>query len=117
MRQTTILTLLLAAVMSVALFYLKYEVTNLEQELEVLNRKIIVKKEGVHILKAEWSHLNNFARIKDLASRYLEMVPTEPHQIKSVEEMAVDIINKETHIKELATSEIFQELNKRSPVR
>jgi hypothetical protein len=27
MRQTTILTLLLAAVMSVALFYLKYEVT------------------------------------------------------------------------------------------
>jgi hypothetical protein len=52
-----------------------------------------------------------------LASRYLEMVPTEPHQIKSVEEMAVDIINKETHIKELATSEIFQELNKRSPVR
>jgi cell division protein FtsL len=87
MRQTTILTLLLAAVMSVALFYLKYEVTDLEQELDVLNRAIVTDQEGIHVLKAEWSHLNDVARIKDLASRYLEMKPTEPTQIKSVEDL------------------------------
>jgi cell division protein FtsL len=87
MRQTTILTLLLAAVMSVALFYLKYEVTDLEQELDVLNRAIVTDQEGIHVLKAEWSHLNDVARIKDLASRYLEMKPTEPTQIKSIEDL------------------------------
>ena len=56
MRQTTILTLLLAAIMSVALFYLKYEGTDLEQELDVLNRAIVTDQEGIHVLKAEWSH-------------------------------------------------------------
>jgi len=92
MRQTTILTLLLAAVMSVALFYLKYEVTDLEQELDVLNRAIVADQEGIHVLKAEWSHLNDVARIKDLASRYLEMKPTEPTQIKSAEDLAGDLL-------------------------
>lgn len=88
MRQTTILTLLLAAIMSVALFYLKYEVTDLEQELDVLNRAIVADQEGIHVLKAEWSHLNDVARIKDLASRYLNMKPTEPTQIKSPENLS-----------------------------
>lgn len=95
MRQTTILTLLLAAVMSVALFYLKYEVTDLEQELDVLNRAIVTDQEGIHVLKAEWSHLNDVARIKNLALRYLEMKPTKLTQIKSAEEM-VNTLNDKT---------------------
>ena len=88
MRQTTVLTLLLAAIMSVALFFLKYEVTDLEEELNILNKAIVADQEGIHVLKAEWSHLNDVARIKDLASRYLEMKPTQPMQIKSVEELS-----------------------------
>ncbi len=87
MRQTTVLTLLLAAIMSVALFFLKYEVTDLEEELNILNKAIVADQEGIHVLKAEWSHLNDVARIKDLASRYLKMKPTRPVQIKSVEEL------------------------------
>ncbi|MBT3990264.1 MAG: hypothetical protein HON14_19760 [Rhodospirillaceae bacterium] len=94
MRQTTILTLLLAAIMSVALFYLKYEVTDLEQELDTLNRAIVTDQEGIHVLKAEWSHLNDVARIKDLASRYLEMKPTDPLQIKSPEDIAKELVGR-----------------------
>jgi hypothetical protein len=70
------------------LFYLKYEVTDLEQELDVLNRSIVTDQEGIHVLKAEWSHLNDVARIKDLASRYLKMKPTQPTQIKSPEDLS-----------------------------
>ncbi len=95
MRQTTILTLLLAAIMSVALFYLKYEVTDLEQELNVLNRAIVSDQEGIHVLKAEWSHLNDVARLKDLASRYLEMKQTEPMQIKSADELANELASRD----------------------
>ena len=52
MRSTTILTLLLSAVMSVALFFLKYEVADLEQELGVLNRAIMEDQEAIHVLNA-----------------------------------------------------------------
>ena len=88
MRQTTIFTLILAAIMSVALFYLKYEVTDLEQDLDALNKAIIADQEAIHVLNAEWSHLNDVARIKDLAKRHLKMIPTDPKQIKSVNDLS-----------------------------
>ncbi len=84
MRQTTIFTILVAAVMSVALFYLKYEVTYLEGELDALNQSIVDDRESIHVLKAEWSHLNDVDRLKDLAQRYLDMQPTDPEQMKRV---------------------------------
>ena len=95
MRQTTIFTLLLAAIMSVALFYLKYEVTDLEQELDILNEAIVTDQEAIHVLNAEWSHLNDIARIKDLAKRYLKMIPTEPNQIKSAKDFSDGLVGKE----------------------
>ena len=82
MRQTTIFAVFIATVMSVSLFYLKHEVTNLEDELDLLNRSIVSDREAVHVLKAEWSHLNNLNRLEDLAKRHLEMQPTDPRQIK-----------------------------------
>ncbi len=88
MRQTTILTILLAAIMSVALFYLNFEVTALEDELDGLNKKIISDREAIHVLKAEWSHLNDVNRLRDLAKRYLEMQPTAPFQVKQAEDFS-----------------------------
>ena len=88
MRQTTIITIAIAAVMSIALFYLKFEVTNLEDELDSLNQSIISDRESIHVLKAEWSHLNDVNRLRDLAERYLEMQPTEPVQIKQAQDLS-----------------------------
>ena len=82
MRHTTVFAILLTSVMGVALFYLKHEVTNLEDELNQLNHSIITEREAVHVLRAEWSHLNDMARLKDLSIRYLELGPTDPNQIK-----------------------------------
>ena len=87
MRQTTILTIFVAAFMSVALFYLKYEVANLEDRILNLSSSIVNHEEGIHVLNAEWSHLNNVSRIKDLASRYLHMYPTNPDRIKSIDDL------------------------------
>lgn len=82
MRHTTIFAILLTTVMGVALFYLKHEVTNLEDELKSLNRSIIAEREAIHVLRAEWSHLNNVRRLKKLSARYLDLRPTDPGQIK-----------------------------------
>ena len=99
MRQTTILTLFVAAFMSVGLFYLKYEVANLEDRILNLNSSIVKYEEGIHVLKAEWSHLNNLSRIKDLASRYLQMYPTNPDRIKSIDEL-INVLGKNQNEKE-----------------
>jgi cell division protein FtsL len=81
--------------MSVALFYLKYEVTDLEQHLNKLNRAIVTDQESIHVLNAEWSHLNDVSRIKDLAKRYLKMNPTKPNQIKSAKDLSDGFILSE----------------------
>ena len=107
MRQTTILTLILAAIMSIGLFYLKYEVTDLEQELDTLNNAIVTDQKTIHVLNAEWSHLNDFSRIQDLAKRYLNMAPTEPNQIKTIQDLSSDVINKEDKEKNLSGNKTF----------
>ncbi|MEE2761218.1 MAG: hypothetical protein VYE18_07220 [Pseudomonadota bacterium] len=86
MRQATIITLLVAAMMSVALFFLKYEVIDLETELNLLNRAIVSDREMIHVLEAEWSHLNDTARLKDLAERHLKLRPTQPDQLRTAEQ-------------------------------
>ena len=73
MRQTGIFAVFIAALMSVSLFYLKYEVTNLEDELNLLNSSIASDREAIHVLKAEWSHLNNLNRLGDLGKRKLSL--------------------------------------------
>ncbi len=87
MRQTTVFTLLVAAVMAVSLFFLKYEVTNLEQQLDGLNRSIIADHDAIHVLKAEWSHLNEIERIRTLSHRYLELGPTNAARIVTIDEL------------------------------
>ena len=84
MRQTTLITLLSVGMMTVALFYLKHEVTTLEEELELLNKTIVSDQEAIHVLRAEWSHLNETGRLRELAEKYLTLEPVRPAQIASV---------------------------------
>jgi len=87
MRQTTIFTLLVAAVMSVALFFLKYEVTHLEEELDKLNRTIDQNQEAMHVLRAEWSYLTDIERVRALSHRYLDLGPTNPIRIVTIDDL------------------------------
>ncbi len=84
MRQTTLITLLSVGVLTVALFYLEHEVTTLEEELELLNKTIVSDQEAIHVLRAEWSHLNDTGRLRELAEKYLALEPVRPAQIASV---------------------------------
>lgn len=82
-HKTTLLFLLLAGAISVALFSVKYQVQDLEQELVGLNRSIIEERKSIRVLKAEWSHLNNPERLDRLARRYLGMGQVRPAQMKT----------------------------------
>lgn len=78
--------LFVAAAAGVAglLFQVKYEVQDLERELAGVNRQILADQEAVHVLQAEWSYLNQPARIAELSRRHLGLGPMQPEQVAGI---------------------------------
>lgn len=83
LNKTTVLLILMAAAVSVALFVVKHSVQDLNDELYGLNRDILGTQETIHVLKSEWSHLNHPDRLRRLAASHLEMGPVGPDQVGS----------------------------------
>lgn len=90
MRRTTIVTLLVAAVMSVALFFLKYEVTGLVDQLDGLNHSIDQDRETMHVLQAEWGHLNEIDRVRALSHHYLDLGPTPASRLVTLDQLPAE---------------------------
>lgn len=63
-----------------SLFQIKYRVIALEQELYAAREKIVEIEHAVHILKAEWEHLNQPQRLQKLAENHLDLKPFEKEQ-------------------------------------
>ncbi len=72
---------LLAAGLIAVLVSVKYRVLDLEDELVRLNQEIAIDRQAIHVLKAEWSHLNDPERLGALARRYLGLGPVLPEQM------------------------------------
>jgi len=80
-RLTIALTAVLAIVLSITVFRITYQVDALEKELHSLNKEILDEQETIHILKAEWSYLNDPTRLYDLAKRYLKLEEMRGEQL------------------------------------
>lgn len=80
-RHTTLLAILLAAALSIVLFGVKYQVQDLEQELTSIERGILAEERAIHVLRAEWAHLNDPERLRPLAEKYLGMGPVSAAQL------------------------------------
>lgn len=77
--------MMLAAVVAMAaLFQVKHEVQQKEQRLEALNEQILRDQETIHILKAEWSYLNDPKRLARLAEQHLDLQPMETAQVSQI---------------------------------
>ena len=70
-----------------AAFTVKYEVQDLEDQLVAINKQIGVHEEAIHVLSAEWSYLNRPERLAELAQRYLDLVPMNPKQMASLDDV------------------------------
>ncbi len=62
-------------------FVMKNCVEDLEKELGQINNRINEDVKSIHILKAEWSHLNNPERLRNLAAKHIALEPIKPEQI------------------------------------
>jgi len=81
----TVLWSLLAGCVGIGLFFVKHEVKDLETRLAGLNLDIVRNQEEMHVLKAEWSYLNDPARLRDLSERHLGMRPMGTRQIATLD--------------------------------
>lgn len=85
MNRVFFVFMMLAAVVAMAaLFQVKHEVQQQERRLEALNEQILRDQETIHILKAEWSYLNDPERLARLAERHLDFQPMETAQVSRV---------------------------------
>lgn len=88
MRSTTIVTWMIFILpIALGLFYVKHIVANLESDLSSLQKSIRSDKEEIHVLTAEWTYLSRPERVKDLASKYLDLAPTQSTQIADLSQI------------------------------
>ncbi len=84
-RRATFLFLLIAGVLTVLLYSVENQVESFQQNIESLNQQIVDDRKAIHVLKAEWSHLNDPQRLKVLAERHLKLKPVALEQISSLD--------------------------------
>jgi hypothetical protein len=75
----------LPIVAGVGLYLLKMQVEAQEQHLAGLQKQIAEARESIHVLKAEWSFLNDPVRLREQAERLLAMHPVRPVQLVTID--------------------------------
>jgi cell division protein FtsL len=80
----------IAAGIGVGLFFIKHEVKDQERRLNALNAEIQRNQETIHVLKAEWSYLNDPTRLRQLSEKHLGMHPVRPNQVATLDSVLKD---------------------------
>ena len=80
MQRSTLFLAFLALVVGFALFKVKYKVVDIEQQLAQAKSLIQQEQENIHMLQAEWSHLNDPKRLQTLAKQ-LDIGPVATTQV------------------------------------
>lgn len=94
-RAATVSFVALAGALSLGLYVVKYRVIELEGRLTEINRAIARDQQAIHVLRAEWSYLNEPARLRDLADRHLGMTPASGGQFGTLLALPVRLASEE----------------------
>jgi hypothetical protein len=86
-RLSTLLWIALAGAVGFGVFQLKHEMQALEDELFRLNRSIMAEQQAIHVLKAEWSYINQPDRLQALVKRHLDLEPVRPAQLGTLADL------------------------------
>lgn len=77
------------AVTAFAAFRVSEDTQQLEARAVKVKGQIVGKLEAIHVLEAEWSYLNQPARIADLARRRLGMADLGAEQMTGIDELGM----------------------------
>ncbi len=84
-RPTTLGLLAVAVVAGGSLFHVSDGARALKDELKSLDRQFAADTDEMHVLRAEWSYLNQPARLEELARRHLGLEPLTGAQVIRLE--------------------------------
>lgn len=73
----------LAGLMGVGLLHASQSVKRAKDELRTLQKQTAQEIEGLRVLRAEWSYLNNPEHLEQLAAQQLTLVAPVPDQMRS----------------------------------
>ncbi|PPR10214.1 MAG: hypothetical protein CFH41_01949 [Alphaproteobacteria bacterium MarineAlpha11_Bin1] len=86
MRKYTVLWCVLCIAVVLGLFVIKHRVQGLEDRLHALNAEILLDRDATQVLEAEWSYLNQPARLETLSRKLLGMEEPSEKQIVTLRE-------------------------------
>src|SRR5437773_413577 len=67
------------------IYEVKYQARGLDEEIAGLSKDIEAERDGVAVLRAEWSLLNRPERIERLAEKYLKLAPARANQLVTLD--------------------------------
>ena len=97
--------------------YMKNSVYRLEDELKTINQNIQTDIETIHILNAEWSKLNNPARLRTLAANHIDLNPIKAEQIINYSALPFNYESGETGRRLLARKNISNQAERNKELR
>jgi hypothetical protein len=92
-RQASFAWIVVAALLSSAIYVIKHEVQALEARLAEINVKIDRNREATHVLAAEWALLNHPNRLERLSRDLLQLQPLTGDQVMR----ASDLLPEPSH--------------------
>lgn len=109
MQSSTVLFAVISVVIGVVLFRVKYEVDHLAYEHKMISRNIRNTEETIHVLKAEWAHLNDPARIHSLVVKYLPNKNTQSavHDVNKKEVTSSQDMHSQDTKKDVSVTDVF----------
>jgi cell division protein FtsL len=75
--------------LSILLYDIKYRAQAADRAADKMERQIAEEEDGIRVLRAEWSYLNQPERLQALATRYTELRPLAPAQIGAFSDVPV----------------------------
>jgi len=85
LRLSTWLWLGLVAIVGCATYQIKFQVTQLEDELVHVNHAIDADRDQLRVLNTEWSYLNQPGRLDQLRKRYLTLDTVKRDKIGTID--------------------------------
>ena len=89
-RLASLFWLALVCATGFATFKVKYAVQDIEEELNRVRKQTVVEHQEIHLLRAEWTTLNQPERLADLNRRFLSLTAVAPKQLqRTIEDVAL----------------------------
>ena len=107
----------LTCLVGFGMFVMKNQVQNLENELASINRNIEEDVKNIHILKAEWSHLNNPSRLRALATKHISLNQVKAEQIINYSALPFDYEQGESGRRLLARKNISNQAERNKELK